>query len=72
MLNTMYIYIYISDIIQLSIFANGWTYTATSISIGIAPFLPEHSGFISSEATDPLTDETTSGTGRKGSHLYLT
>ena len=28
---------------------------------GIAPFLPEPSGFVNSEATDPLTDETPLG-----------
>ena len=49
----------------LSIFANGLTSdsTAASISVGIAPFLPEHSGFINSE----VTDKTTSRAGLKGS-----
>ncbi|CAL8284456.1 unnamed protein product [Boreogadus saida] len=46
-------------------------YTAASITVGIAQFLLEHSGFVNSEAMDQLTDETTSGTGRKGSHPYL-
>ena len=52
----------------LSIFANGLTSdsTAASISVGIAPFLPDHSGFINSE----VTDETTPGTGRQGPYPY--
>ena len=49
-------------------FTNGLTSdsTAASISVGIAPFLPDHSGFINSE----VTDETTPGTGRQGPYPY--
>ena len=59
----MTIYIHIRYYTTVSIFANGLTfdYTAASISGGIALFLPEHSGFVSSEATGPLTDETPPG-----------
>ena len=51
--------------ITLSIFANGWTF-----SIGIALFLPEQSGIVSSVPTDPLTNETNFGTGLKGPYPY--
>ena len=44
-----------------------WLYTAALISVGIAQFLLDYSGVVSLKATDPLTDETTSGTGQKGS-----
>ena len=67
MLNTEYIYISISYYTTLSVFVNGWTSdsTAASVSGGIAPLRLERSGLLSSLATDLLTDETTSGTGRK-------